>query len=158
MAVQVNKKVTASIIAAALSIAMAMAQVWEGHRNHAYQDIGDVWTICYGHAHNVKPGDVATDAQCDAYLQADMSSALHQVLTCIHVPLKTNELAAFTDATFNIGNKIVCGSTLQRKANAGDMTGACQELTKWDYAAGKKVEGLEHRRQAEMKLCLGESA
>lgn len=55
------------------------------------------------------------------------------------------------DATYNIGPSVVCGSTLQRKANAGQPF--CDELLKWDHANGKVVKGLAKRRQAEVKLC-----
>ena len=36
----------------------------------------------------------------------------------------------------------------------GDPVGACNELTKWVYAGGRKVRGLERRREAERTLCL----
>ncbi|WP_405045477.1 glycoside hydrolase family protein [Pseudomonas aeruginosa] len=44
-------------------------------------------------------------------------------------------------------------STLLRKLNAGDVRGACAELSRWVYAGGKKLGGLVRRRAAERELC-----
>jgi lysozyme len=43
---------------------------------------------------------------------------------------------------------------MARKFNAGDFKGACQEMDKWVYAGGKKLKGLEKRRQQEKALCM----
>ncbi|HHG5564729.1 TPA: glycoside hydrolase family protein [Pseudomonas aeruginosa] len=40
-----------------------------------------------------------------------------------------------------------------RKLNAGDVRGACAELSRWVYAGGKKLGGLVRRRAAERELC-----
>jgi len=55
------------------------------------------------------------------------------------------------DAVYNIGPAVVCGSTLQRKANAGEPF--CDELLRWDRADGKVLPGLVKRRQDEAALC-----
>lgn len=152
--------------AGAAAIAAAMTLDWEGSVNRAYFDSdGNVWTICAGHTAGVKPGDVATDAQCEAYQQQDQAAATAAVKRCIHVPLTDPARAAFIDAAFNLGPSIVCSSTLQRKANAGDITGACLELTDaldargnrtgWVHAGGKELPGLRNRRVDERNACLG---
>jgi lysozyme len=41
-----------------------------------------------------------------------------------------------------------------RKLNAGDYTGACNQLLRWNRAGGKEVRGLTRRRVAERELCL----
>lgn len=46
-----------------------------------------------------------------------------------------------------------CASTLARKANAGDMPGACAELSKWVFANKAKLPGLVKRRAAEREVC-----
>ena len=91
------------------------------------------------------------DAECDAFLKKDLAIAHKAIERCIAAPLKPHEEAALTSAVFNIGPRVVCGSTLQRKANAGQPF--CAELLRWDMAGGKKVKGLTRRRQAEYKLC-----
>lgn len=141
---------------AALAAAAALGAHFEGQRTHAYKDIAGIPTICDGHTHGVKMGDTATPAQCRAWLQQEMAGALHTVRRCIHKPMTMGQLAAFTDATYNAGPAIVCGSTLQRLANGGDMAGACRKLPRWVHAGHKVVPGLVKRRAAEMKVCLGE--
>lgn len=141
-------------VAAILALAGTIGTYFEGTRSQAYQDIGGVWTICQGHTRGVKGRDTADDAKCLAYLQADMSEAYGYVQRCINVPLTISQAAAFTDAAFNLGPSVVCGSTLQRLANAGDVLAACEELTRWNRAGGHVVAGLVARRQAERDLCV----
>lgn len=152
--------------AAAAAIAAAMTADWEGRVYPAYFDAaGQVWTICDGHTRGVKPGDVATDAQCDAYLMQDQAEAAAAVARCIRVPLTEPQRAALIDATHNLGPSVVCGSTLQAKANAGDMMGACLELTDardrkgnrvgWTHAGGQRMQGLANRRVDNRNACLG---
>ncbi|WP_417283029.1 glycoside hydrolase family protein [Comamonas sp.] len=45
-----------------------------------------------------------------------------------------------------------------RKANAGDIDGACAELIRWTYAGGKQLPGLVKPRAAERQLCERELA
>lgn len=160
------KKLAASG-AGALVIAIAMATGWEGGNVHtAYWDsYGHVWTICAGHTSGVHEGDTATDAQCDDYMRKDMANAQAAVDRCIHVKLNRLERAAFLDAAYNLGPSVVCGSTLQRLANSGNLTGACLQLTDaldkrgnvvgWTYSGGQMVQGLRNRRTDERNLCIG---
>jgi lysozyme len=151
-----SKKPAAYLLGAVIAVAAAFGTHFEGQRLTAYQDTGGVWTLCDGHTAGVRPGDTATSAQCQAWLQQEMGDALATVQRCITTPLSLGQLAAFTDAAYNAGPAIVCGSTLQRKANAGDVAGACAELPRWVYAGGKVLPGLVARREAERKLCMGE--
>ncbi|MGA0588107.1 lysozyme [Dyella sp. KRB-257] len=152
--------------AGAAAIAVGMSMDWEGTVHRAYYDrLGQVWTICTGHTRGVKPGDTATDAQCTAYLQQDQAEARAAVDRCIHATLTDGQRAAFTDASFNLGPAVVCGSTLQRKANAGDVIGACLQLTDamdrrgnvvgWTSPGSSAEQGLRNRRTDERNLCLG---
>lgn len=144
----------AGAIALVLTVATGLGTHFEGQRLTSYPDLGGVWTLCAGHTAGVKPGDTATVEQCHAYLQQDMAEAYAAVNRCITTNLTISQAAAFTDAAFNIGPKVVCGSTLQRLANAGDIRGACNQLTRWVYANGRRVAGLVRRRNAERTLCL----
>lgn len=62
---------------------------------------------------------------------------------------------AFVDAAYNIGVGAFCGSSMARRATAGDMVGACDALLMWNKVDGKEVRGLTRRRAAERELCLG---
>lgn len=137
-------------------IAAIIASAHEGTSYKAYQDVGGVYTICQGHTKGVKRGDTATIEECQEYLTQDMAIADAQVGKCITTAMNVNQKAAFDDATFNIGPKVVCGSTLQKLANSGDILGACDQLSRWAYAGGVKYQGLINRRADERELCLTE--
>jgi len=137
-----------------LAIAGVLGTYHEGTRHNAYADVGGVWTICQGHTQGVRPGDTASDEQCRAYLEADMAAAYADVKRCITFPMTLAQQAAFTDAVYNIGPSVICGSTLQRLANAGDVRGACEQLLRWNKANGRVLPGLVARRQAERDLCV----
>jgi len=61
---------------------------------------------------------------------------------------------AFLSWSYNVGTGAACRSTLVRRANAGDMPGACYQLPRWNRASGMVVSGLTNRRGAERTLCL----
>jgi lysozyme len=71
------------------------------------------------------------------------------------VPLHQHEYDAFLSLAYNIGAGAFCGSTLVRKLNTGDYTGACAEILRWDKFQGQPLRGLTLRRQAEHRQCLG---
>lgn len=148
-----NPRVLTGVVAA-VAMAAAMAMGFEGNAPTPYRDVGGVLTVCYGHTGSVEHRRYA-DAECDALLQKDMAEANAIVHRCITVPMTIGQEAALTDGTYNAGQALVCGSTLQRKANAGDWLGACAELSRWVNAGGRRLEGLVRRRAAERALCEG---
>lgn len=144
-------------LAAVLALAGGLVLKYEGSRNEAYWDpYGKVWTICEGHTGpDVKQGLVYTDAQCEAIRNQDLAIANASLKRCLTMPMLVQIEAALTDAIYNIGPKVVCGSTLQRKAIANDWPGACAELSRWDRAGGRVLKGLTRRRTDERGLCEG---
>lgn len=132
---------------------------FEGRKLDPYIDAVGVLTVCEGHTGRSTGTKVErrryTQAECDSLLEADMLVAWKNVERCITAPMNTGQAAALLSATFNIGPSVVCGSTLQRYANAGDWAAACAQLDRWVYAGGKKLRGLERRRAAEKEVCLG---
>ena len=68
------------------------------------------------------------------------------------IPDKT--YVAFLSFSYNVGIGAFCRSTLVRKANSGDLRGACKELLKWVNAGGKRIRGLVNRRKDELRICL----
>lgn len=144
----------------ALAIAVALAAPAEGLRQAAYHDSGGIATICYGSTEKVAPGHTATLEECHARLSADMLKALQTVDKCVP-NLPDHMLAAWGDAVFNLGPKIVCdtkNSTAARLLKEGKLMEACNELPKWNKArvAGILVtlRGLTIRREREKQLCL----
>ena len=146
-------KLIAKIGAAAVALVIPVVTYYEGKVNRTYVDPVGVLTSCYGHTGpELKPGQTFTDEQCLAQLEADLTK--HAIaLDCVRVPLTDGQKAAFLSFAFNVGNGAFCSSTLVRKANVGDMPGACAELSKWVYAGGKQLPGLVKRRAAERAMC-----
>jgi lysozyme len=141
--------------AIALSAAGLVALAsWEAFSSIPYRDIGGVWTDGFGNTNNVQPGKSVTVPQALNQLLINVRTAESAVNTCITKPMTQGEFDAFVKFTFNVGNRAFCNSTLVRKFNAGDNVGACNELSKWAYVKGVKVNGLVNRREAEKKLCL----
>ena len=146
---------------AVLAIATALAIPAEGLRQYAYNDPPGILTVCYGSTTNVIKGKKYSSDECRSRLDTDMTNAINQVEKCVP-GLPENVLAAFGDAVYNMGPKIACdkqNSTAARLLAKGDITGACNQLPRWNRAtvAGVSVElpGLTKRRAAERNLCLG---
>jgi lysozyme len=133
----------------------------EGLRLEAYPDPasgGDPWTIGYGHTAGVKPGDVITQEQADAYLREDIAWAEDAVRSGVKVPISQAAFDAMVSLTFNIGAGAFGRSTLLKMLNAGDHAGAADQFMRWTTAAGRVMPGLEKRRAAERALFLSEQA
>ena len=148
----------AALFAAAVITAGALyVQPWEsGGKVHTvpYVDIVGELTVCDGiTGKGVVAGKTYTKAECEALLHERVAEAYSYVQKCIKNP-NFNQAVALTSAAFNLGPRVVCGSTLQRYANAGDWNRACAELTRWNRAAGQEVRGLTLRRIDEKAVCL----
>ena len=129
---------------------------WEGYIPRTYADPIGIPTSCYGHVGPENtPGREFSREECDELLADDLAEANAHVRRCIVVPMLSHQEAALTSAAYNAGPKIVCGSTLQRLANAGQWPQACAQLSRWVYAGGNKLRGLERRRAHERALCEG---
>ena len=116
---------------------------------------GKVWTVCEGHTGGVDPKRLYSDAECKQFKDADIAIARAHVNRCLPMPKLPQIEAALTDAAFNIGPKVVCGSTLQRYGLANNWPAACAELDKWKYAGGRVLPGLVRRRDDDRAICEG---
>ncbi|GGO89067.1 lysozyme [Marinobacterium nitratireducens] len=138
-----------------LAIALTAVAGFEGVRTAAYWDpYGKVPTICFGRTTDVQMGDTATMEECKAFLTDEIVEFGLEVSNATTVPLSHEEQAAYTSFAYNVGIGNFKSSTLLRKLNAGDRTGACNELPRWVYAQGMKLPGLVNRRAEERALCL----
>ena len=145
--------------ATALAIATALAVPAEGLRQYAYYDPPGILTVCYGSTTDVVKGRKYTLDECKQRLDTDMMQAIATVERCVPY-LPVHQLAAWSDAVYNLGPTIVCNkqrSTAARLLAAGQLDAACDQLPRWDKArvAGYMVAlpGLTKRRAAEQKLC-----
>ena len=127
---------------------------FEGFRSKPYLDIVGVKTIGYGHAcfNGEVPPDCISLSQADELLKSDLAKFESGVNALVKIPLIQNQFDALVSFAFNLGLGNLKSSTLLKKLNAKDISGAADEFHKWDLAGGKHVKGLLIRRMAEKEL------
>jgi lysozyme len=142
-------------LAAMMVIALPLTMNSEGLRLKAYLDAGrKIPTICWGETENVKLGDVKTKEECDKTLAVRLAYFGQAVDYYITEPMSPKTHAALSSLTYNIGTDKFAKSTLVVLYNQGKKIEACDQLLRWVYAGGKKLNGLVKRRQEERALCL----
>jgi lysozyme len=144
--------------AAVAAVLVSLVSSEEGLRNYAYRDPVGIPTICFGETKGVRIGDYKTTDQCKSLLVSELSVYSAGVDRCLKAQTSDKTYAAFVSFTYNVGIGAFCGSSLLKKANAGDLRGACDGLLAWDKAKKLGVTitlpGLTRRRQDERALCL----
>lgn len=149
------------IAAGFMPVLLALVMFFEGVSLKAYQDGADVWTICYGHTAGVKRGDVATMAQCVAWLRDDVKDAVRTVDRHLKADVGWLCRAANADFVVQMGGPKYVSSTLLARFNRGDRYGAPDEFLRWVYVGGKDCRladsncgGVVTRQQVRRELCL----
>ncbi|MEE9119408.1 MAG: lysozyme [Calditrichia bacterium] len=129
----------------------------ESLRLQAYPDQAGKMTIGYGHL--IKPNEQflldprgITEQIADDLLKKDLSFAEKGVNKNVSVPLSGNQYDALVSFVYNIGVNAFRRSTLLKKLNDGDYSGAANEFKRWRLAGGKVSKGLIARRQREETL------
>lgn len=147
------------IVIAALSLSAAAfggLVAYEGYSDRAIIPVpGDVPTIGFGTTEGVRMGDTITPPKAVARALQDVAKFEGAVKLCVTVPLHQHEYDAYISLSYNIGPTAFCGSTLVKKLNAQDYSGACREILRWDRFQGKPLRGLTLRRQQEYARCMG---
>lgn len=120
-----------------------------------YKDIAGKWTIGYGHL--LKPGEwweSITEQFATVLLSEDLKIAEDAIKNLVKVSLNQNQFDALTSFVFNVGVDAFSQSTLLKRINSKDYTGAANEFTRWKYAGGNISQGLLSRRKREQALFL----
>lgn len=139
----------------------ALIEACEGLRLKAYRDAVGVLTVGFGHTTAagkpiVKEGmELTGKAEADSILASDLKRVEDDVSKCLLVETKQCQFDALISFTYNLGIGNFKNSTLLRKVNAGDFTGAAAEFGRWNKAGGKVLAGLTKRRKAERLLFEG---
>lgn len=150
----------------AVQLAMELGAHYESSGRHIGQPYRDnigkgrPWTVCNGvTGAGVVPGRWYTPADCrrlelPRYQQAEREArGLFRHWPTYNVWVQ----ASLIDMLFNVGAVAVQGSTLQRLANAGDLTGACEQMPRWVYGTVNgqraRLPGLVNRRATTRELC-----
>lgn len=156
-------RLIAGISAAAIAIAAPFVATFEGEKLDPYLDVGGVLTVCYGETHGVE-NRRHTHEECKAMLADSLASHGRDIGACMPAGLPDHVQAAMLSFGYNVGAKNFCQSTMSRKLLAGDVPGACAELDRWVYVAGKdcriassNCRGIVERRKAERRICEGKT-
>ncbi len=140
-----------------------------------YLDPVGIWTIGWGHAIRhpksgkylkgiaekslafaLYPGGITIE-QAHALLLADLLDASKDVASLVKVPMNDNQFSALVSFEFNSG--ALGNSTLLKKLNATDYTGAAEQFGRWvkgrtPDGALMTLNGLVKRRADERALFL----
>lgn len=128
---------------------MTQLMVMEGLSLEAYEDCAGVPTIGYGHTRNVKMGDRISQYWAKELLKDDVRMVERQVLE-LGVVRTQGQLDALVSFTFNLGIGRLKSSTLLKVIReGGSKTAIKKEFKRWVYAGGKRLRGLELRREWE---------
>lgn len=133
----------------------------EGTEYKAYRDIAGIWTVCNGDTNDVHPGLVETPEGCRIRLERQLVAHAKPVMACtptLAEPGRDYQRAAAVSLAYNIGVKAYCGSTADRRFDAGDWAGGCNAFLAWNKARVngqlRPVAGLTARRERERQICL----
>jgi lysozyme len=131
-----------------------MIKGFEGFRAYPYTCPGGSLTIGYGTT--IKPGEYTsiTKEYAESLLRKSIAGFERSVKKLVKVPLSQNQYDALVSFTYNVGAGALKRSTLLKKLNSGDYSGAADELLKFTRANGKVLEGLVRRREKERNLFL----
>lgn len=130
---------------------------WEGFRERAYKCSAGVWTIGFGHTGTVSEGDRITREQAWGCLLSDIRATMTGLAPHVNRSVTEGQFIALTSLAFNIGatNVVKKCPKLMQALNAHEDEECARQFLDIDKAAGKLVEGLTRRRQAEAALFLG---
>ena len=130
---------------------LTQLMMMEGLRLTAYRDAAGVLTIGYGHTKGVREGDRISEYWAKELLQMDVDEA-EKAVKALRVARTEGQLDALTSFAFNLGIGRLKGSTLLKTIrNGGSKTAITREFKRWVYAGGRRLRGLELRREWEAK-------
>lgn len=130
---------------------MTQLMVMEGLSLEAYEDCAGVPTIGYGHTKDVKMGDRISKYWAKELLKDDVREVEQQVQE-LNVAQTQGQFDALVSFTFNLGIGRLKNSTLLKVIReGGSMSAIKKEFKRWVYAGGKRLRGLERRREWEAK-------
>ncbi|MAK91986.1 MAG: glycoside hydrolase family 24 [Oleibacter sp.] len=160
-----RRSVAAIGISASALVSLVMN---EGYTDKAVIPVkGDVPTIGFGTTTRedgtpVQMGDTITPQVALSRALTDVQRFEGALKQCVEVPLSQHEYDAYVSFSYNVGSSAFCSSTLVKKLNQLDYSGACKELLRWVYVSGRDCRlkesgcaGLVTRRQHEYDMCMG---
>ncbi|MBI1929684.1 lysozyme [Candidatus Poribacteria bacterium] len=146
---------------------------WEGVKLQVYKDVAGLPTIGVGHLLTrdeltsgkiwirggpIKYANGLTKEQVMDLLGQDLEEFEKVVNNSVKVELKQNQFDALVSFTFNVGANAFKNSTLLKVLNQGQYEEVPNQLRRWVYAGGQKVQGMINRREKEINLWKGSIA
>ena len=133
----------------------------EGCRRDPYKCPSDVLTVGIG---STEAGGQKIDVNhkyTDKEIAERWKNDIQVAEKCVNLygngrSMPQGAFEAMTSITFNVGCGTMKKSTLFRLANKGYKPEMCEQFSRWVYAGGQKLRGLEIRRAKEKALCLGQ--
>ncbi len=124
---------------------------FEGFSHVTYICPGGFRTIGYGHlmADNEDYPDGISVFEAEQMLWKEIQKDEQSVARLIRVPLTQGQFDALVSFVYNLGSGALQRSTLRQKINREEHDEVPNELMKWIWAGGRKLNGLIRRRQAE---------
>ena len=153
MKLSFNKLIAAGLSTALALVGFNIAQ-HEGEEFTGYLDPVGVQTACYGHTETAVVGKEYTEDECVVLLSKDINDHDAQLMSVITVDISPGEHSAYLSFHYNVGAGNFKSSTLLRYLNQNMRVEACNELSRWVYAKGRKIQGLVERRKKEREMCL----
>lgn len=139
---------------------IALIKEFEGLSLVSYRDFAKgIWTVGYGQTGpDIGPGMEITEQQALDMLRAHLRPDEDRVGRLVIVSLNQNQFDAIMSFVYNFGIDKFLRSTLLKKLNKNDLSGAADEFLRWNRAVVKGkmvvVDGLKRRRKAERALFL----
>ena len=138
----------------------------EGYSSKAYPDPAKgtaVPTIGFGTTAGVQMGDTTTPVKALVRKLADVQQFEGALKACVTAPLHQHEYDAYVNLAYNIGPAAFCKSTLVKRLNTLDYSGACEAILMWRRVGGtdcsepgnRTCPGLWARRLRLQALCHG---
>ena len=134
---------------------ISLIKKFEGCRLEPYFCSGNVLTIGFGHTKDVVENMRITEDTAEALLKEDLKDFEEQVSNLVKVELNQNQFDALIAWTFNLGSGNLSSSTLLKKLNNSEYDEVPAQIRRWNKAAGKVLDGLIRRREAEALLFEG---
>lgn len=144
---------------------------WEGLELNVYNDVAGLPTIGVGHlltrdeltsgkiyiqGEPVRYANGLTRKQALDLLGQDLNKFEKAVNDNVAVQLRQNQFDALVSFSFNVGPDAFRNSTLLKVLNQNKYDEVPNQLRRWVFAGGKKVQGLINRRENEIRLWNGE--
>lgn len=131
---------------------------YEGLRLEVYKCSAGRLTIGYGHTKTTLPGMTINALMAEILLGNDVKDCEAAVEKLVTVELNQNQFDSLVSFCFNLGAGNLAKSTLLKKINDKNFTGAADEFLKWNrvetHGGVKELPGLTKRRTEERILFL----